>query len=327
MGEGPIWHNAHGCWYFVYLPCDFKTYKAIGTYINRVTPEGEVTQFNIIPSPNKIPNRMGAEEVMVDVEGWVQCIAETTDPNVLIGGYGDAGFCKFTLDFETMNIEVEQLFNPMLHEEFGGGPHGDSKLNDGKVSPDGKFFCPSYGGGVKGPTLKQYFWNMDGNNELAPLLYRYDEVNNSAIVQEDVGHFCTGNGPNWSPDGTKYYQACTGQGVVREYDYDIETSTVVGPGKTIFNTKDLPGASCFIDGGTIDAQGTLWYAGFQSKKLFRIDPTEGKLIREYKLKVDCPMSCAFGGPDFKTLLVVSMGATKAAPNGDVMLINFEDDSI
>ena len=63
------------------------------------------------------------------------------------------------------------------------------------------------------------------------------------------------------------------------------------------------------------------------KRIFRVDPKDGKLLKEYKLKVDCPMSCVFGGPDFKTLLVVSMGATKEEPNGGVMLINFEDESI
>ena len=71
----------------------------------------------------------------------------------------------------------------------------------------------------------------------------------------------------------------------------------------------------------------LWYCGFQGKRIFRVDPKDGKLLKEYKLKVDCPMSCAFGGPDLKTLLVVSMGATKEEPNGGAMLITFEDDSI
>ena len=69
----------------------------------------------------------------------------------------------------------------MEHEEFGGGPHGECKLNDGKVSPDGKFFAPSFGGGAKGD-FKKFAWTMEGNNQLAPLLYRYDEKNNSAVV-------------------------------------------------------------------------------------------------------------------------------------------------
>jgi sugar lactone lactonase YvrE len=50
---------------------------------------------------------------------------------------------------------------------------------------------------------------MEGENAMAPLLYKIDLENNKAIPQTEVGHFLCANGPNWSPDGSKFYFVCS----------------------------------------------------------------------------------------------------------------------
>ena len=75
--------------------------------------------------------------------------------------------------------------NPLLDEKFGGGPHPETeRFNDGKVSPDGKFFAGTIDDCKKafddGPHKKHY-WTMEGKNELPALLYRYDGVNKTCI--------------------------------------------------------------------------------------------------------------------------------------------------
>ena len=60
-----------------------------------------------------------------------------------------------------------------------GKPHPEKEtLNDGKVAPDGKFFAGTVDNdnvfGIKDESLKKFYWTMEGDNQLAPLLYRFD---------------------------------------------------------------------------------------------------------------------------------------------------------
>ena len=71
--------------------------------------------------------------------------------------------------------------NPLKEEAFGEGKHPPAEaLNDGKVSPDGRFFCgtcdwASFFG--NSDSIKQYYWTMSGNNKMGPLLYGFDIEN------------------------------------------------------------------------------------------------------------------------------------------------------
>ena len=189
-------------------------------------------------------------------EYQVTAFGETNDPNTLICTLGRDGFGKLTIDPDTKDITVEKLFNPLESEEFGGGPHPPTeRFNDGKVSPDGKFFSGTFDGAVaaKMTEVKKYYWTMNGNNEMAPLLYRYDNEKNSAIVQKDVGHHIVCNGPTWSLDGTKFYYTCSLSGQIREYDYDKDTSTVKGEGRVVITTDKVSSANVILDGSTIDS--------------------------------------------------------------------------
>ena len=122
--------------------------------------------------------------VQTELKKGIGSICETTDPNVLLCGAAHRGFVKLTLDPNSSDVKAEDLFRPFDHEKFGDGPHPeDERLNDGKVSPDGKFFCGSLeqSGFFAYDSMKEYAWTMNGNNKMASLLYRYDADTNTAV--------------------------------------------------------------------------------------------------------------------------------------------------
>ena len=72
----------------------------------------------------------------------------------------------------------------------------------------------------------------------------------------------------------------------------------------------------------------LWWTVNGAGKVLRIDPKDGKILMAVSLEMKRPTSCAFGGLDYGTLLVTSIGGlipdVKEAPNGGVASIRFAD---
>mgnify|MGYP006284376539 CR=1 FL=1 len=58
------------------------------------------------------------------------------------------------------------------------------------------------------------------------------------------------------------------------------------------------------DGSTVDAEGFLWNAEWDGWRLTRYAP-DGQIDRIIELPVQKPTSCAFGGPDLKTLYITT----------------------
>ncbi len=110
----------------------------------------------------------------------------------------------------------------------------------------------------------------------------------------------------WSPDGARLYCADTMKGVIWSFAYHPE-----GPGlsdQKVF----VQGGEGGPDGSAMDAEGCLWTARWGAGKVVRYSP-DGRIDREIELPVTQPSSCAFGGPDLKTLYVTSARWELAAP--------------
>jgi L-arabinonolactonase len=60
----------------------------------------------------------------------------------------------------------------------------------------------------------------------------------------------------------------------------------------------------FPDGSCVDAEGFLWNAEWAGWRVVRYSP-EGHIDRVIEMPVSRPSSCAFGGPDYRTLFVTS----------------------
>jgi sugar lactone lactonase YvrE len=106
------------------------------------------------------------------------------------------------------------------------------------------------------------------------------------------------NGVAWpQPDRVHYIDTPTGR--VDEYEYSPD-----GPFGRRVRSIDVSGYSGFPDGMTLDAEGNLWVA-FWAGGAVRCFSPAGDLLEELRLPVRCPTSCAFGGPDLRTLFITS----------------------
>ena len=88
--------------------------------------------------------------------------------------------------------------------------------------------------------------------------------------------------------------------VIYAYDYDA-ASGEIDHRRVFIDSSSEPG---YPDGLTVDSQGFLWSARWYGWKVTRYDPA-GTAEREVRLPVQCPTSCAFGGPSLTDLFITS----------------------
>ncbi|RFA27182.1 hypothetical protein CAI21_15135 [Alkalilimnicola ehrlichii] len=160
-----------------------------------------------------------------------------------------------------------------------------TRLNDGKVAPDGRF----------------WFGSMDDaqHNQTIGGLYRLDADHTCHPILNGVA---ISNGLAWSPDGQTMYHSDTSRQVINAYDYDLDTGNISNP--RILAEGDATGRP---DGGATDMEGYYWSAGVSAGVLNRWSP-DGRLDRRIELPCPRPTCPCFGGPDMKTLFVTSLRA-------------------
>jgi sugar lactone lactonase YvrE len=172
---------------------------------------------------------------------------------------------------------LERLCDP-----DGGRPH--SRLNDGKVGPDGHLWV-----GTRDEAIPQ-----TGNARL----YR---VAPSGQFTQVLDGLKTSNGLAWSADGrTMFHSDSSGQ-FLQSFAFDPETGAL-GPARRLFDFTNAEGRP---DGAATDMDGTYWSAGVLGGKLNRLD-AEGRIIEVYQLPVSGPTMPCFGGADLKTLYITSL---------------------
>ncbi|MCP4559338.1 MAG: SMP-30/gluconolactonase/LRE family protein [Bosea sp.] len=162
-----------------------------------------------------------------------------------------------------------------------GGPP-ENRLNDAKCDPTGRILCGS-------------MW--DFGLRTTGGLYSVDAA--GAVAQLRAG-VTVANAIAFAPDGRTLYFTDTRQGAIEQADYDPATGEI-GPWRGFAAADAAPGRP---DGATVDAGGYLWNARYQGGCLARFAP-DGRLDRLVELPVSQPTSCAFGGPDLRTLYVTT----------------------
>lgn len=161
------------------------------------------------------------------------------------------------------------------------GPPGN-RLNDAKCDPAGRILCGS-------------MWDFGLHTTGG--LYRVDTT--GAVTQLRSG-VTVANAIAFAPDGRTLYFTDTRVGAIELADYDPATGEI-GPWRLFAGADAAPGRP---DGATVDADGYLWNARYQGGCLARFAP-DGRLDRLVDLPVSQPTSCAFGGPDLRTLYVTT----------------------
>jgi len=130
-------------------------------------------------------------------------------------------------------------------------------------------------------------------------LYRLDT--DLTCTRLDGGYICA-NGPCWSPDGSTLYVSDSNADAIFSYDYD--TATGVASNRRIF--LSTAGSGGYPDGGTVDADGYVWSAHFDSGTIRRISP-KGVVERIIELPVQWVASLTFGGDNHDILYFTSIG--------------------
>ncbi len=158
----------------------------------------------------------------------------------------------------------------------------DSRFNDGKCDAAGRFWAGTLALDATPDRGVLYCLNTDGT-----------------LREIERGfHIC--NGMGWSPDAKRFYLTDSGRREIYVYDFDVESGALSN--KRVFATFD--GSSGVPDGLAVDVDGYVWCAMWDGWSVIRLAP-DGKVAEVIRLPVPRPTSCAFGGPDMKTLYITS----------------------
>ena len=159
-----------------------------------------------------------------------------------------------------------------------------NRFNDGKVSPDGRFWA----GTMDDETLKR------------PLgaLYRLDP---DLSCHRMVADLIVSNGLAWTADGRTMFHSDSKAQVIWAYDYDMASGTIANK-RVIARPSEEIGRP---DGAAADLEGYYWSAGISAGVLNRWAP-DGRLDRQIPLPCAAPTMPCFGGPDMKTIYITSL---------------------
>jgi L-arabinonolactonase len=158
----------------------------------------------------------------------------------------------------------------------------DTRLNDGRTDRQGRFVA----GGMD-----------EKSDKRVSTVIRIDPDGSVTTILNGVG--CA-NSTCFSPDGQQMYFADSSVGAIWSYDYD----PVAGIPSNRRVLKDFAGEGGIPDGSCVDAEGAVWNAVWEGRRVVRIMPdgTVDRTIEVPTLKVTC---CAFGGADLDTLYITT----------------------
>ncbi|MDB5490692.1 MAG: Transcriptional regulator, IclR family/regucalcin [Micavibrio sp.] len=187
-----------------------------------------------------------------------------------------AGLCDgiYKVDFATGN------FTKITMPE---GMSPENRFNDGKCDRRGRLWCG---------TMNLRADDVPPTGELFRM-----EKGGLVTVEKDI---FISNGLGWSPDNRTMYYTDTVRRVIWQYDYDLSTGEAVNR-RVFLQKNDGPGRP---DGLCVDSQGRVLTALWPGWGVEIYTP-DGKLDQRIELPVPQISSCAFGGPDLKTLFITT----------------------
>lgn len=160
----------------------------------------------------------------------------------------------------------------------------DTRLNDGKVGPDGAFWVGT----------------MHDVPDRRPVASLYRVSPDGAVERKVEGIVCS-NGLAWSGDGALLFHSDSRGAWIDRWQFDPATGALSGRRRL----AGLDEASGRPDGAATDAEAHYWSAGVSAGVVNRFSP-EGRLVGTHRFPVPAPTMPCFAGPDLKTLLVTSL---------------------
>jgi sugar lactone lactonase YvrE len=160
-------------------------------------------------------------------------------------------------------------------------PSLDNRLNESKCDRRGRLWVS---------TMRDFGLAASG------ALYRIDA---GLACTRMLGEIIVPNAIAWSPDDRTMYFADTRDGRLRAYDFDAASGTLGT--MRVLNEQGIAGRP---DGAAVDADGGVWSARYGGGAVARILP-DGRIDRIVELPATQVTSCAFGGPDLRTLFITT----------------------
>ena len=249
--------------------------KAIGDYVAK-WGEGplwwddalhyvDIEGHNVI----RLHPETGEEEVW-PVNERVGMVVPREKGGFLIGGDNGLQF------LDPASGELEAIVNPEADLP-------DNRFNDGKCSPDGRFFAGTISLTKTEGAATLYCLNPDLSIDRA-----FENVTNS-------------NGLAWDSDGTTLYYIDSPRKHVLAFPYSADDGSLGEP-KVVVDTSNIDSTP---DGMTMDAEGKLWIAFCHGSCVRRFCPQSGEELQVIDLPVMETTSVAFGGPDYSDLYVTT----------------------
>jgi sugar lactone lactonase YvrE len=221
---------------------------------------------------------------------------------------------NLTTDNEVMLLvlgSIIALWRPSSHPELdvlhrlAEAPR--MRFNDARVDPRGSLWAGTMRNNV-GPSGEDLKIEFTGAS-----LYRLDPDGRWTEWKTGLG---ISNTMGWSPDGKTFCTADTPANTIYAYDYDPQTGAITGERHLLVG--DSHGRP---DGSAMDAEGYLWNARYSGHCVLRIAP-DGRIDRVLEMPVASPTTCAFGGPDLKTLYITSARSAEQY-SGSIFAIRLE----
>jgi sugar lactone lactonase YvrE len=173
----------------------------------------------------------------------------------------------------------------------------DNRLNEGRVAPDGSFWVGTMQNNLTAVGRPKDITRSSG------AIYRVGA--DGSVRQLTPREFGIANTMLWMND-QRFVTADTLVNTL--YEYKIDPMTGLLSDRRVFARgpdRGLPDGSC------LDAEGGIWNCRVvEGAALARFSPT-GVLEELFDLPCAWPTSCAFGGPDLRTLYVTSARFTMA----------------
>lgn len=178
-----------------------------------------------------------------------------------------------------MNIDTGKsiLFTDMKNQL------SESRLNDGKCDPAGRFWVGS-----------MHFNQDKGKANLYTVTADND-------LQKKIDSVTISNGIVWTSDKKTMYYIDTPTSTIKEFDYNNETGEISN-GKI---AVQIPESLGFPDGMTIDEEDMLWVGMWNGNAVIRFNPKTGKVLSKIKVPAHNITSCAFGGENLDVLYITT----------------------
>ncbi len=265
------------------------TIETVGTYRSTwgegpIWVNGELVYVDIEGHKVVCFDPKSGEERIFDVGERVGTVVPRASGGFMIAG--DSGF-RF---LDTATGAVTEIADPETEK-------ANNRFNDGKCSPDGRFFAGSI--------------SMVKNTGDASL-FRLDP---DLSVHKVIPNVTNSNGIVWTADGKAMFYIDTPTYSVTRYDYDVATGGISNAA-TAFSTKEVTDASA--DGMAIDASGNLWIAFCHGACVICFSQA-GEVLQ----RVDFPClettAVAFGGENLDEMYVTT-GKHKSAVEPDAGLL-------